>query len=285
MSEARLAARIGDDLEALGDLPALSPVVAQLNATLGREDVGVNEVEAIIRRDPVIAARVVSAANAAAYATRTPTTSIRSALMKLGLARVRRLTLLVSLYNAMPLPRTLRQTFWRHSLAVAEAADVIARRGAAAVVPDVVFLSGLLHDIGLLVLMSHYKTEFARVRAAASQYGSLDEAERDLMGVDHAEIGARLAEYWTFPDAIVTAIRFHHRPSLAPPEQAMAATLICLAEAICASDPSTDLQEGAVLDVEDALGRLDVEAEDRATFFESVRGEALRAAASLDSLA
>jgi putative nucleotidyltransferase with HDIG domain len=284
MTHVPLVARIGDDLDALGDLPALSPVVAQLNATLGREDVGVNDVEAIIRRDPVIAARVVSAANAAAYATRTPATSIRSALMKLGLVRVRRLTMLVGLYNAMPVTQPLQQAFWRHSLAVAQAADVIGRRVDVPVLADVVFLAGLLHDLGLLVLTSHYAEDLALVRAAASRYETLHEAERDLMGIDHPEIGARLAESWAFPDAIVSAIRFHHRPSLGPAEARPTAAVICLAEGVCAGDPTIDLEEGAGLDAEEMLAALGVMPQAQAALVADARAEAVRAAGTLDSL-
>src|SRR5262249_43865886 len=150
------------DIERLADVPALSPVMAQLSATLGREDVSVMHIEAIIRRDPVIAARIVSAANAAAWATPAPVTSIRAALMRLGLVRVRRLTMLLSLYGSMPAPVALQRAFWRHSLAVAHLAEAVARSApAAAAQADVAFMAGLTHDLGLLALAAHHPRETA----------------------------------------------------------------------------------------------------------------------------
>src|SRR5213593_1618739 len=88
-----LTERFVADIEGLSDLPSLSPVLAHLIATLGREDASVAEVAAIIRQDPVIAARVLRAANSAAYIGRSPVSSIRDALLRLGLARIRRLAL------------------------------------------------------------------------------------------------------------------------------------------------------------------------------------------------
>jgi putative nucleotidyltransferase with HDIG domain len=286
MNDRRLpiAARIRQDIEALGDLPSLSPIVAQLIATLGREDVGVHEVETIIRRDPVIAARIVSAANAAAYAGHTPTTSIHGALMRLGFIRVRRLAVLVSLYNAMAPGRRLQQAYWRHSLAVAHAADFLGDRAAPEVNPDVVFLAGLLHDIGRLVLVSHFPGELDVVRADAGQYATLDEAERAILGIDHAEIGARLAGHWAFPESIVSAIWFHHRPALAAAEHAEPVAVVSLAEAICAGDPAIELQEGHGVDIADALGRLGVPPEARTSLIDGARAAAVRAAESLDML-
>jgi putative nucleotidyltransferase with HDIG domain len=249
--------------------------------------VGVDEIEAIIRRDPVIAARVVSAANAVAYASPVPTTSIGGALMRLGLARVRRLTLLVSLYNALPLPPDLQQAFWRHSLAVAPAADVVARhaaRSGAAANPEPPFLAGLLHDLGLLVLTSRYPEELAAARAAFGTYRALDEAERQVLGIDHAEIGARLAQSWTFSGEIVSAIRWHHRPSLAPASSRTTAAIVGIADAVCAGDPVIDLEEGGAAEADASFTGLGFEAEARTALVDEARDRALRGAASIAGL-
>src|SRR5206468_881712 len=124
---ANVAERISTDLELLSDLPSPSPVLAKLSSTLGRADVELIDIEQIISQDPVVAGRVIHAANAAAYATHQPTTTIRNALLRLGLVRVRRIALLVSLYNALP-GRRVPPTFWPHSLAAAACAAVIARK-------------------------------------------------------------------------------------------------------------------------------------------------------------
>lgn len=293
-TEARPATRtVGDrirhNLELLGDLPALSPVVAQLSATLGREDVEVFEVETIMQRDPVITAKVIAAANAAAYASYTPTTTIRGALMKLGLVRVRRLAMLVSLYNKVDVRPALQTLFSRHSLAVAHAAETIVRCSpggpAGAIEPEVVFLAGLLHDIGLLVIASHYPKECATVRSHAEERGmSLWEAEVALLGIDHGEIGGRLAEHWSFPKEIATAIWFHHRHDAAPDDARRAAVVIRVADAACASEPTWDMAEGDSVSLEDPsvtpLGLDDVSIQ---AVIEETRTEVKRAEAIIES--
>lgn len=281
--------RIRENLQVLGDLPSLSPVVAQLIATLGVDDVSVGEVEAIIRRDPVIAAKVVSAANAAAYASLSPTTSIRGALMKLGLVRIRRLALLISLYNVMPGRRAFQELFWRHSLAVAHAAEVIARHVAEsrpAVNPDVVFLAGLMHDIGILVLASHYPKQYAAVSAVAGETGMpLWEAEVSVIQIDHGEIGACLGEHWSFPPEVVEAMRFHHRLDLAPSQHRWSAAIVRLADAICTQEPAWDVGEGGVVASDDpTLAELGIGEDEFPALLEETRAEAKRATAVLETV-
>ncbi len=280
-----LGRRIRDDLESLWDLPALSPVVVQLSATLGKDDVEVIEVEAIIGRDPVVAARVLSAANAAAYASLTPTTSIRGALMRLGLVRVRRLAMLMSVYNAMPVHPDLQATFWAHSLGVAHTAEAIARRlderlGADS---DSAFLAGLLHDIGLLVLASHYPKHYAAAKfLATTKEIPLWQAERALLDTDHAEISGYLAGYWSFPEEITAAIRNHHRVDLAPPEHFVATAIVHLGDAASHREPAWSMGEGFGVDGEEAfLERLGMHEDDLTAALDEARAEIEQAASAL----
>ena len=289
MSDVLTRERIQENLQLLGDLPSLSPVVAQLIATLGSEDVSVGEVEAIIRRDPVIAAKVVSSANAAAYASHTPTTSIRGALMRLGLLRIRRMAVLISLYNAVPGRAAFQEAFWRHSLAVAHAVEVVAREVAAAkpglgVNPDMVFLAGLMHDIGLLVLASHYPKQSTAVGALAGERGiPLWEAEVELLGVDHGEIGACLIEHWSLATEIAQAARYHHRLTQAPPEHRWIAAVLHVADAVCCDEPSWDLGEGVTLAPDDpALEEIGVALDALAPTLEEARAEARSATEVLE---
>lgn len=278
--------RIVKDLHQLADLPSLSPVVAQLTATLNRPDVELHEVEVIIRRDPIIAAKVISAANAAAYAGLSATTSIRGALMKLGLLRVRRLAVLISLYNALPRHDAFQEAFWRHSLAVAHGAEVVTRHLPAAPAGanlDAVFLAGLLHDLGLLVLSNHYPKHASLVSSHAASTGlPLYEAELAVLGIDHGEIGACLAEYWAFPPETCAPIRFHHRPAAAPAAYRWPAAIIRLADAICMMEPTWDLGEsGGLAEDESTLADLGLKAESLPGMVTEIRAEAERATQAL----
>jgi len=246
-----LTERFVADIEGLSDLPSLSPVLAHLIATLGREDASVAEVAAIIRQDPVIAARVLRSANSAAYIGRSPVSSIRDALLRLGLARIRRLALVASLYDAVPVrgTRAAREIFWQHSLGVAHGSEIIARYAVGSpedLDPESVFLAGLLHDLGLLVLESHYPKESSAVKRYADiQSVPLCLAELEVLQTDHGELGALLASHWTMPDSIAFAIRAHHRFDQAPPEHRWNAAIIHLADHLVSQEPIADLREGS----------------------------------------
>jgi HD-like signal output (HDOD) protein len=245
-----LTERFLADIEGLSDLPSLSPILGQLIATLGREDASVADVAAIIRQDPVIAARVLRSANSAAYAGRSPISSIREALLRLGLVRVRRLALVASLYDAVPVrgTRVAREVFWQHSLAVAHGCEIVVREAPGIpddADPEGAFLSGLLHDLGLLVLESHYPKEAAAVKRHADGEGvPLFDAELAVLNTDHGELGALLAGHWSMPEVITAAIRAHHRLELAPEAFRWAASVVHLADYIACSEHIADLDEG-----------------------------------------
>ena len=250
------ARAIGENPQHLAELPPLSPVVAQLTATLSSDEVDFRDVERIIRRDPVIAARVISAANAAAYAGHSPTASIHTAIMRLGVLAVRRLAFLLSLFNAVPGTAAERQAFWRHSLAVAHAANVITRHaatGPTGTQGEYAFLAALLHDLGLLALARHHAREDAEVVAFATENRMARwQVERQILGVDHAQIGARLAGHWAFPDPITTVIAFHHDFAAAPENSRWLAAVVALADALCNEDETASLHEGAQVETIEA---------------------------------
>jgi len=284
-----LTERFVADIEGLSDLPSLSPVLAHLIATLRHEDASVAEVAAIIRQDPVIAARVLRAANSAAYIGRSPVSSIRDALLRLGLARIRRLALVASLYDAVPVrgTRAAREIFWQHSLGVAHGSEIIARYavgGPDDLDPESVFLAGLLHDLGLLVLESHYPKESAAAKHYADTKGvALCLAELEVLQTDHGDLGALLAAHWTMPDSITVAIRSHHRFDQAPPEHRWNTAIIHLADHLVSQEAIADLREGSAAHFDnEALEVLGLSPDALVQIIDETRTEARKAAAVLN---
>ena len=279
---------IGENLQHLAELPPLSPVVAQLTATLSSDEVDFRDVERIIRRDPVIAARVISSANAAAYAGHSPTGSIHTAIMRLGVLAVRRLAFLLSLFNAVPGTAAERQAFWRHSLAVAHAANVITRHAATptGTQGEYAFLAALLHDLGLLALVRHHAREDAMVVAFATENRMARwQVERQILGVDHAQIGARLAAHWAFPEPITTVIAFHHDFAAAPETSRWLAAVVALADALCNEDETSSLHEGAQVEtIEATVVLLGLAPDALGTIVDETRADAARDLLVLETL-
>ncbi|HEV8437258.1 MAG TPA: HDOD domain-containing protein, partial [Methylomirabilota bacterium] len=208
---------VQDSLDCLDALPPLPAVVTRLLACLGRDDVALKELDDIVRQDPILAARILRVANSITQGARVPARSTRDALLRLGLVEVRRLAVALSVTTALPVARHAAEYrgFWQHSLGVAWTAQEIGRRVPtlpSGVGPDDLFLAGLFHDIGQLVLVNRYPTFLGAVRRLAQEQEIRQfEAEMVVLGVDHGELGARVAKHWQLPDFVVESLRAHHR--------------------------------------------------------------------------
>lgn len=200
-------------LSRIADLPALPAVVGDILGAIEDETETVDRLVGRINADPVLVARILGAANAAAQGGRQRIGSLMDAITLLGFNRVRQLVLMTALVRQFqPLAPGFDPTaFWRHSFAVAVCAGVLARE--TAFDEDLAFNAGLLHDIGQLLIVVAFPREFEAVLARREALDSdIAEAERDILGLDHGQVGSVLAGYWQLPEAFVEAIDGHHRP-------------------------------------------------------------------------
>lgn len=200
-------------LSRMGDLPALPSVVGDILGAIDDEGETVERLVGRISSDPVLVARILGAANAAAQGGRPRIGSLPDAVALLGFNRVRRLVLMTALVRQFqPLAPGFDPTaFWRHSLAVAVCAGVLARE--TAFDAALAFNAGLLHDIGQLLIVVAFPRESEAVLARMEARDcDIAEAERDVLGIDHGEVGSVMAACWRLPEAFVEAIDGHHRP-------------------------------------------------------------------------
>ncbi len=124
-----------------------------------------------------------------------------------------------------------RREFWTHSLAVAATAEQIARRLDEGADPAAAFLAGLLHDVGKMALATCLPKSYARVlEALAADGSSIAEFERDIIGIDHAVVGRRLAQRWSLPESVQQAIWLHHQPLETVPQTLAGADLVAVTQ-------------------------------------------------------
>jgi putative nucleotidyltransferase with HDIG domain len=202
-------------------LPAFPRVISEILASLDDPDANLNLLVGFIGRDPVLAARVFSLANAAANKTRHNATvrDLYTATSLIGLSRLREMAVMSSLSTFLrgATPAKLSPEFWRHSAAAGVSAQQVAVH--ARLSGEMALIGGLLHDIGQLWLFQFQAETFLQVwQASASHTQKIYNAEQEAFGVDHATIGAWLAEGWGLPPAIGDAIRHHHTPDSGPDE-------------------------------------------------------------------
>jgi putative nucleotidyltransferase with HDIG domain len=200
-------------LEKASALPTLPEVATFIITSIDDERADADSLVEHLNTDPAVVARLLAAANSAAYGLPTRVDAVRDAIMLLGLENVRRITLATTVIDryqhgsAAFDPRLL----WRHSLGVALCASTIAEH--AGYRAETAFTAGLLHDIGQLLLFASVPELFG---AAIERRQRLDEsittAETTVLGFDHAVAGAALARLWHLPADIVDGINGHHDP-------------------------------------------------------------------------
>jgi putative nucleotidyltransferase with HDIG domain len=192
-------------------LPVFSDVALKVQKASREERYDIGEIEKAIESDPVLVAEVLRASNSAFFGGLTQVSSIRTAVLRLGLQRVTNLVFLASeksRYNAKhPDIATLMRDLWHHSSACAMAAEWIARKVRFPQHGETVFIGALVHDIGKLFLL-RVLDDMSREPEYASVVSM--ELVRELLDNAHTEVGYRLLTSWHLPEVYQSIVRDHH---------------------------------------------------------------------------
>lgn len=207
-------ARFRSKIVKIDAMPAIPVILRPLLRCLDQpvEDVDMDRIVELVSYDKSIAAQCVRMANSALFMRSSPAESVRSAVMSLGMWRIRDLLFSNSLSQVIPANRWVVDpvVFWKHSLGVA----LVCRKFADMIeYPDSekAYLAGLLHDIGVLVNCMVAPEEFrVAMEKASREHVPLDEAEQATLGFTHCDSGRVLAEAWKMPAELADAIELHH---------------------------------------------------------------------------
>ena len=191
-------------------LPVFSDVATKVQKASREERYDISEIERAIESDPALVAEVLRAANSAFFGGLSEVSSIRAAVLRLGLQRVANLVFLASeksRYNARhPEIAGLMRDLWHHASACALAAEWISRKVRFPQHGETVFIGALVHDIGKLFLL-RVLDDMAR----EPEYAAVSpELIREMLDNAHAEVGHRLLVSWHLPEVFQTIVRDHH---------------------------------------------------------------------------
>lgn len=204
----------------LDSLPSM-PAIAQKILTLPLDtEEGEAQLLKLIEKDPQISARIIGLANTPLFGASKRVSSIHDAAMLLGLTRVKSVAVGIAVMSSLSKTSSGLldlQKLWLHSLGVALGMRVLARAMPSGARPleDEIFLSGLLHDIGFMVLnyLDPARSNQLQARLAAEPDRPVTELEREVIKISHGELGAELARHWDLPDHIIAVLRYHHDAS------------------------------------------------------------------------
>ena len=233
---ASAASRTGGGGAAAVKLPDVAVRVVEAARPPG---VTARQLQELFCPDPALAAAVLRLANSGIYGVCGQIGCVERAGVLLGINAVRNLTLAAASARLFavtpaeagsPVPLT---DLWTHSVAVAAAARALAARSGAAPADDV-FLAGLFHDVGLLLSLRLFPSQIRTICDASTAGGrGFCDVERVVLGVDHAALGASLAEQWQLPGFCKLAAGYHHRPADVTGEHRRLVALVHAADVLC----------------------------------------------------
>jgi len=208
MSESTIKSEEPWALRLVPPFPAIANRVMRLVNTAEPD---LHQISEAINLDPIFATEILRAANSPLFGAAREITTVKQAVPRLGLDRVKAVAALIAV-RAMMKPAVQLETLrrcWIHSLVTA----ILTEEGARACgkPPDTAYTAGLLHNLGSLGLMAAHPDEYRRMLDVSTEFNfDLLQVERDIFEIDHCAAGARLAQKWGFPDQIAAAIATHH---------------------------------------------------------------------------
>jgi HD-like signal output (HDOD) protein/ActR/RegA family two-component response regulator len=223
-------------VEGIERLPTPPDIYFELTRRLQSPTTSIASVADVVARDPALTAKLLQLVNSAYFSNGSKTMSIRQAVSQLGIDRLRSLALTAVFSESTGLEegRGLSlKDMQRDALRVANAARDLATPAE----QDDAFAAALLHDIGYLVLARHPAVDFAQFCTRVQRGESPLDVERQLFGVTHADVGARLLAVWGVPTATIDAVQFHHDPGSAPEVYRRLASIVHVADAVTTHSP------------------------------------------------
>lgn len=216
LDQSKRVRRITDSIISL---PTLPTVIAKMLELVDNPKTSASSLSNLVMRDQVLTAKILKMANSSFYAFPRQIATVKLALVVLGFENVKEMALSLSVLNTFKGENNKHfdtSLFWQHSISVGACTRMLARETCYRLAGEA-FVAGLLHDIGKVVLNQYMPTEFGRIQSLIFDEGkSTEDAELEILGVTHAEVGAWLAERWNLPVILVEAIKFHMHPELCP---------------------------------------------------------------------
>jgi putative nucleotidyltransferase with HDIG domain len=222
-----LAKKIDAIIQSVTQLRPMPSNVTRIAREVEKSDITIDILVGLISLDQALAALVLQMSNSVSLGYARTCSTLHDAIMYIGLARLKSI-LLTSTATSMLKSRLAGYgsgagELWHHSLVTAVAAEWLAQ-ALRYPNPEEAYVSGLLHDMGKLLLDQYVLSDYNTIVDYVHKYQlPLWQVEEKLIGIHHAEVGGLIARRWNFPVSLVDAIQYHHSPSFALKNQQLPA--------------------------------------------------------------
>ncbi|NUN69181.1 MAG: HDOD domain-containing protein [Bacteroidetes bacterium] len=211
---------VRSEIRRINDVVPFPPAVTEILQAVSSGDATLARIAALIGSDPAMTAKILHVANSPFYGLRRDVTDIPQALRMLGMDEIGHLVLTYQMRSRLQSlddrQRGTLERLWRHSVSVAVTARLLAERFRLPT-EGKEYTAGLLHDMGKLVIIQHFPEQYRSVETLVESGGITDlEAEKQVLAIDHTEIGKQLGERWRLPKEYLDAMQYHHRPVASP---------------------------------------------------------------------
>jgi len=223
-------------IEEINELRPVSEIGNRVAEITSNPNSSLAELVDVIKYDQGMTANLLRICNSTYFGLKKKVASIKQAVAYLGLNKVASLVVLgnsADNFKKAQVGYDLNEgELWRYSVSSALIAEDLAEKKRLKNI-SLIFTSALLKDIGKVILSAYVKDSFEDINKAVQDRGlTFVDAEKEVIGIDHAELGARVAEKWNFNPAMVDIIRNHHDPDKAPPDD-ISIPIVYLADSIC----------------------------------------------------
>ncbi len=206
-------------LQACPRLPSLRSIDSALRELLNADQRYTQQIAEVIRRDPSLTARLLRLVNSVYYGLSTPIQNLEEAVLYLGLRQIRQLVMVTPILEDFQkmtggVHFSWRE-FWQHCIGTAILTrEVMAALNAPSDETD--YVAGLIHDVGKIAMAYAFPDHFQAIYQEADGLdNNLMEREQEILGINHAELGAMYLRNYSLPDALVDTARYHHLPERA----------------------------------------------------------------------
>ena len=234
-------------LKKINKMPQISNITITLLNKLTREDFSVSEIVNLIEPDVSLTARCLQLVNSPYFGLTNKVNSIRLAVNFFGRLNLLSMVLVESFKNLLTVSMNFYEednsSYWDHALRTAIASKMFAEKAFTGINSDLVYTTGLLHDVGKVVLAESLDAISDAKASLKSQKKPLKflAVEYEYLGIDHVQAGQQLAEQWKMPDSFIEVIRYHHEPQEASLEYRRLCLAVYYGNLLAKYSPNEDL--------------------------------------------